>query len=177
MANLREAYAVAARRSLKWSEDHERAIDRIAAAGRCPSVGCALWRARYALDTLSYQSARKALVKHYAIRYPSELNEITQRVVEQALHEHLSPSCETCYGAGELINETRRVACPECFGHRVRRYSDQERSRMMQLSFERVRRLNHKITWLLGEMGNWERMVNSILNDELERFAFLKKSE
>lgn len=192
MANLREAYAVAASQSLKWNDDYERAIDRIAAAGRCPAVGCALYRARYALDALSYQSARKALMRHYAARYPSEMKEIALSVVEQALHEHLSPSCETCLGAGQVVvgnldpsrdssremleshSRELKTTCPECMGHRVRRYSDSERSRMMKLSFERVRKLDHKINWLLGEMGNWERKVNAILNDELERFAFLK---
>jgi predicted RNA-binding Zn-ribbon protein involved in translation (DUF1610 family) len=166
---LREPYAVAARQSLLWNETVEKAIDRIAAAGRCPTIGVELWRAKYALDTLSYLSARRGLMLYFMARYKSEKTETAERVVEQALHEHLSPVCERCMGVGELVTESLRVMCPECLGHRIRRYSDSERSRLMRMSFQQVRVLSHKLTWLMGEMGSWETSVNVIMNQELER--------
>jgi len=177
IANFRESYAVAARQSLAWDDNHERAIDRIAAAGRCPRIGCELWRARYALDAMSYHSARKGLIKVYRERYTSEFESIIEKVVDQALHEHLSPACETCLGSGEVVCGELKVVCPECMGHRVRRYSDSERSRMMQVSYQRSKSLAHKLAWLLNKMGTWEAQVNVIMNNELERFAIPTEGE
>lgn len=169
ISNLREAYAVAGRQSLKWDANHERAIDRIAAAGQAPRVGCDLWKARYSLEAKSYHAAKRGLLKVYAERYKNDAEAIAEKVVDQVLHEHLSPACETCLGSGEVIAGELKATCPECMGHRVRRYSDTERSRMMQLSYQRVKGLAHKLAWMLNKMGTWEVSVNVIMNNELER--------
>lgn len=169
IANLREAYATTAFRSLEWDEEHERAIDRIAAAGMCHPIGINLWRAKFSLDSRSYFSAKGQLIAHFLARYKSESRDIAERVVDQALHEYLSPECPTCRGAKEVIAGSLRQLCQSCSGTGLRRYSDSDRSGHMQLSFARTRVLAAKIRWALDEMGTFDRAVNAQMIIELER--------
>lgn len=169
IANLREAYGAASMQSLQWDETCERAIDRVASAGRCHPVGIELWRARYSLDANSYKAARKHLLRCYLERYKSESPDIAQRVVEQCLHEYLSPSCAVCHGAKEIVAGYLRHACKACEGTGIHRYSDTQRSRIMHLSYGQVKAVAHKITWLLGQMNTWDAAVNAQMNVELER--------
>lgn len=173
IANLREPYAAAARQSLEWDEDYERAIDRIAAAGMCERFGLDLWRARYALDVASYQSARKLLVILFRERYRSEDPGVVEKVVEQCLHEFLSSACIACNGAREIIAGDLRRVCDTCGGTGVRRYSESTRSRMMEISFGKTKMLSHKFQWLLNEMATADVEVNELMNVELERLAKL----
>jgi len=169
MANLREAYAATALASLEMDAERERAVDRVAAAGRAPRLGMDIWRARYQLEGKSYQDALNGLLAHFRARYGAETREMSQRVVDQAFHEFMSDRCKDCNGARELMAGELRVICQTCEGYGVRRYTDFERARAMQLSMQRVKSLTHKLNWLLGEIQSMDNQVNTIISAELER--------
>jgi hypothetical protein len=169
LSNLREAYAATATASLEWSEQRERAIDRVAAAGLAPRLGMDLWRARYQLSLQSFRDAHQGLVQLYQTRYKSETPDMACRLVDEAMSEFLGPACTSCNGAKEMILDHLRIVCKTCDGSGLRRYSDFERARRMQVSLQRVRSINHKLAWLAGEMGSLDKAVNTILAAELER--------
>jgi hypothetical protein len=167
--DLREAYASTALASLEWSEERERAVDRVAAAGRADPLGVLLWKAKYQLESKAYQDAHKTLVAQFRARYCSETAEIADRCVYEALSEFMGPACQDCNGARELIVADLRIECEACNGTGIRRYTDFERARRMEISLSRVRVLSGKLRWLACELGSLDRAVNSVLNEELER--------
>lgn len=169
MANLREAYAATCLASLEMDAERERAVDRVAAAGRCPTLGLNIWKARYQLESKAYKEALGGLQAHYRGRYGADTPETAARVVEQAFHEFLSAMCRDCQGAKELMAGELRVVCQTCEGSGIRRYTDFERARSMQISMQRVRLLGHKLQWTLSEMQSLDNQVNTIISAELER--------
>lgn len=169
MANLREAYAATSLASLEMDAERERAIDRVAAAGRCPTLGVNIWKARYMLESKAYQDALGQLRLHFSDRYRAESLDIAKRIVEQCFHEFLVNACKDCNGAKELMAGELRVICETCEGSGIRRYTDFERARSMKLSMQRVKSLNHKLNWLLGEIQSMDNQVNTIMAAELER--------
>lgn len=169
MTNLREAYASTALASLEWSEERERAIDRVAAAGKCSRLGVDLWKARYMLESKAYQDCSEGLRLHYLNRYKAESQGIAERIVSECLHEFLGPVCLVCSGRRELIAGDLKITCAECDGSGLRRYSDVDRARHMQLSLEYVLVLSRKIGWLMNELFELDRSVNAVLAEELER--------
>ena len=169
MPNLREAIASTALASLEWSEERERAIDRVAASGKVSRLGLDLWKAKYMLEAQAYQDARIALVKAFSDRYKAETEQIAIACVDEALHEYLGPGCKVCLGAKELTVENLRIICNGCDGSGLQRYTDYDRAKHMQLSMGRVRLLAGKLTWLSGELGSLDRGVNAVLAVELER--------
>jgi hypothetical protein len=169
MSNLREAYAATATASLEWSEQRERAIDRVAAAGLAPRLGMDLWRARYQLSLQSFRDTHQGLVQLYQTRYKSESLDMTYKLVDEALSEFLGPACTSCDGKATMVLDQLKITCQTCEGSGLRRYSDFERARRMRISMGRVRSVNHKLAWLAGEMGSLDKAVNTILAAELER--------
>lgn len=169
IANLREAYAATALASLEWSEQRERAVDRVAAAGMAPRLGVDLYRAKYGLNAKAYQDARKALIALFLERYPIETEDIALRCVEQALSEFLSDACSACNGARELIAAELRIECEACQGSGLRLYGDRERAGRMQISLARLRLLAGKLRWLANELGSLDRAVSMVMAHELER--------
>jgi hypothetical protein len=169
MSNLREAYAATATASLEWSEQRERAIDRVAAAGLAPRLGMDLWRARYQLSLQSFRDAHQGLVQLYQTRYKSETTDMACRIVDEALSEFMGPACTSCNGAREMILDQLKIVCTTCEGSGLRRYSNFERARRMQVSMRRVETINGKLAWLAGEMGSLDKAVNTIIAAELER--------
>lgn len=169
MANLREALAATSVASLEWSEERERAVDRVAASGRAPALGVQLWKARYMLEAKAYQDARRGLIRLFLERHPAEKPSIAEKCVDEALSEFLGPACSSCSGARELVTENLRVVCEACGGSGLRRYTDWERASRMQISLQWVRTLSRKLSWLAGELGSLDRAVNSVISDELER--------
>jgi hypothetical protein len=169
VSNLREAYASTALASLEWSEERERAIDRVAAAGRCSRLGVDLWKARYMLESKAYQDAFNGLVAAYLVRYRAESQGIAEKCVSEALHEFLGPVCTVCNGRKVLIAEALKIECDVCHGSGIRLYSDVDRAHAMQLSLGRVRSLNPKLGWLMNELHDLDRAVNSVIAAELER--------
>lgn len=128
-----------------------------------------VWKAKYLLEARAYRDAHKSLVQAFLDRYASETAEIAARCVEEALSEFLGPSCSACNGARELVADDLKVTCESCGGSGIRRYSDFERARRMQMSLQRVRLLSGKLRWLAGELGSLDRAVNAVMSDELER--------
>jgi hypothetical protein len=167
--NLREPYAATALASLEWSEVRERAIDRVAAAGKCSRLGLDLWKARYLLEVKAYQDVSESLRLHYLNKYKAESQGIAERIVSECLHEFLGPVCLVCSGRRELVVGDLKITCAECDGSGLRRYSDIDRARHMQLSLQYVRLLSRKIGWLMGELFDLDRSVNVIMAEELER--------
>jgi len=169
MANLREAYAATALASLEMDAERERAVDRVAAAGRCPTLGLNIWKARYQLEPTAYKDALNGLSTHFRDKYKAESHVIARMLVEQAFHEFMSPQCKTCSGAKHVMTGELKVTCPTCEGYGLRRYTDFERARSMQISMQRVKSLEHKLAWLLREMQSMDNQVNVIISAELER--------
>lgn len=166
---MREAYAVTHHASLEWTEGHERAVDRVAAMGRVERIGANLWRAKYQYDASSYKQAVLELIGMYRQRNPRESSEIVRTVVEQCFREWISGMCPSCLGARELIVGDRRVVCDTCQGSGIRHYSDFERARGMSVSLQRVKSLQRGLTWLAGEIGAIDRLVNTLMCEQLER--------
>ena len=169
MTNLRTAYGATAMASLEWTEERERAIDRVAAAGRAAPLGLLIWKARYQLESKAYQAAIKLLTTRYLEHYRAESPETAGKAVEQCFSEFMGPACSGCNGAKELVSENLRVVCPTCQGSGIRRYSDTERSGRMKLSYGLTKHLAHKMSWLMCEIGSLEKGVNAVLAWELER--------
>lgn len=169
MSNLREALSSTAMASLEWSEERERAIDRIAASGKAPTLGVLIWKARYMLESRAYQDARSQLVRLFLTRYTYESPSIAEKCVDEALHEFMGPACQRCSGARELVSGDLRVECPDCHGSGLRRYTDWERAARMGMSMHRAVTLSRKLRWIAEEMQSLDRAVNSVLCHELER--------
>lgn len=169
MVNLREALAVTSLASLEWSAERERAIDRVAASGKCPPLGLSLWKARYMLEAAAYRNARDGLFKLCRDRYTREKPEILVKLVDQSLHEWLSSACAECNGATEVMAGDLRVICSVCRGSGVKRYSDEERARAMGLSYALVKFNSPRFGWLIEQMSALDRAVNEQMNIELER--------
>src|SRR5574337_251480 len=114
IANLRESYAAAALASLEWSPERERAIDRIAAAGKADKLGIEIWRCKYSLESKAYRNAARMLQARFQERYRSEMPFIAEACTLEALGEFLGPACSMCNGARELITESLKVICETC---------------------------------------------------------------
>lgn len=168
MSNLREAYAGTALASLEWSELRERAVDRVAAAGKADPFGIKLWRAKYLLESSAYLALQKELLTIYQNRYRDNAT-VSQALVQQALHEFLAPACRDCAGRGEMLFDERLIVCETCKGSKIHRYSDEERARTMNISYAVTKKSQHKIRWVLEFMGTHDRKVNGVLSYELER--------
>lgn len=169
MADLREAYSATALASLEWSEERERAIDRVCASGKASPLGVNLWKARYMLESAAYESSKKGLIALYLERYRREEPRVVAAVIDQCLHEYLSPFCSTCNGAREMMVGELKAVCASCQGSGIRRYTDEERAGMMKVSYGLTKRLAHKFKWLMGEMHGMDRDVNVVLAEQLER--------
>jgi hypothetical protein len=167
--NLREAYANTHHASLEWSEERERAIDRVAAAGRCSRIGMDLWKARYMLESQSYQDCAGSLLLQFQARYKAESQTIARKCVDEALHEFLGPECAMCSGAGEIMAGELKVTCHVCEGSKLRLYTDIDRARHMELSLGMVRKLAGKLAWLMRQMHDMDRAVSAVMAWELER--------
>ena len=170
MSNLREAFSSTHHANLGWQE-HEAAIDRVAAAGRAERIGVCLWKARYMLEAWAYQESNNLLLKRFISRYKAEDAGVAQKIVSQALQEFLLSFCSTCLGAKELIDDDLKIICEDCGGSGVKRYTDRERARSMQMSLQRYRSVSHKLAWVQRLINEEESRVNYVLNVELERFS------
>ena len=166
---MRELYAATHHASLQWTEDHERAIDRVAAMGRVELIGANLWRAKYQYDSRAYKSAIGELVIIYRARNPRENPDVARKVVEQCLSEWVGSMCSDCLGAREIMVADKRVVCDACKGSGIRHYRDFERAQAMSLSLSRVKTLQRGLTWMAGEIGGIDRLVNTLMSVELER--------
>ena len=100
--------------------------------------------------------------------HEAELNCL--KVATQALEEYLRNYCKTCRGAKELIVGDRRITCDVCLGYGIRRWTDFERARAMQVSLNRAKTLQRHIGWAVGLMLTMDRKVNDQMNDKLGRW-------
>ncbi len=169
LSHLKEALAGTAYASLEWSDERERAIDRVAASGKVDPLGILIWKAKYLLEAQAYKDAISGLTQRYRERYKPEMPGMAQKLVEQALSEFLGPGCRTCDGTAERVIEGLKVLCPTCNGSALKRYSDEERSGRMQLSIALIKRMSSRMSWLAGELGALDREVGRLLAIELER--------
>jgi predicted RNA-binding Zn-ribbon protein involved in translation (DUF1610 family) len=166
---LKEAYAGTGFASLEWTDEWERAIDKVAASGKIDPLGVLIWKAKYLLEAKAYQDAITGLTARYRHRYKPELPGMAQKLVEQALSEFLGPVCQTCQGTASRMLEGLKVMCPTCGGTTLKRYTDEERSGRMQLSLGLVKRMSSRLSWLAGELGGLDREVGRLMAIELER--------
>jgi hypothetical protein len=164
--NLREAATTIQYASLEWSE-HERAVDRVAACGKADALGVAIWKAKYGLESACYHAAVKGLTKAYLARYKREGQPLAEMLCEQVLSEFIAQFCVACQGRRELVIDDRMQACTACAGSGVRRYTDEQRARMMRISHARVLVMAHKIRWVHDLISRLDGEVNVILTKEL----------
>lgn len=158
--NLREGFSSTHHASLKWSPDHERAIDKVAASGLCDALGVLLWKAKYMLESPAFKDADKILKERVKEKFPKEAGLICDKLVEQSLREYLSDRCRSCHGAKEMIVEQRRIVCEVCSGFGIRRYTDFERARAMSLSLGRVKTLQRHFGWTCNLIFTLDEQVN-----------------
>lgn len=168
--NLRESYASTHHASLKWSPDHERAIDKVAASGRCDELGILLWKLKYMSESWALKKTREELIKRHLERFKHEVDTLRSLVIDQCLHEYLSDKCQWCKGAKEMIVNERRVVCDACQGHGIRKYSDVDRARYMKQSLGRVKTLQRQFTYIHETIGTLDRSVNQMMAYQLGRF-------
>ncbi len=169
--NLRESFASTHHANLGWNPDHERAIDKVAAAGLCDELGVLLWKAKYMSESWAYKKARTILLNTHSERFKNEARAIVDAVVDQCLHEYLSDMCQWCKGAKEVMAGDRRVICDGCQGHGIRRYTDNERARSMKLALGRVRVIQRQFRFLTELIGTQDGAVNKQLSFYLERVS------
>jgi hypothetical protein len=175
IANLRPSYGATVLAHLDWS-DHEleRAIDRVAAAGKVSPLGLLIWKAAYCHESTARTELERALMKRYRSRY-LDGPILGKKFVEQAVIEYLSPECLLCQGKKEVLHDNRLVSCPTCSGSGLKRYSDAERATRMELSWSMTKHSAHKIGWILNLIRTEDSRVNYQMNVELERFDLKQK--
>lgn len=167
--NLREGFSSTHHASLKWSPDHERAIDKVAASGLCDSLGVLLWKAKYMLESDAYRVAQRELEVRLKEKFKREANLVCDLLAEQSLREYISDACRVCNGAKEMIVDKRRIVCEVCSGFGIRRYTDFERARAMSLSLGRVKTLERHFGWTINLIQTLDDQVNGALVYFLER--------
>lgn len=169
MSDLRQAYASTALAGLGWDENMEKAIDRVAAAGRATAFGVSLWRAKYQLESTAYREVVAEALAMFRKRYSADPDELSAALVDQALREYLVPSCRACSGSGETSSRDLRVVCPTCSGSKVHNFTDMERCESMRISYAMAKHAAFKIVWLLGVLEHEDRIMNREMNLQLER--------
>ena len=146
--------------SLKESETHESNVTRLTAfAVSTDAIAGPLWRVKYDLDS----SVLGELVGTLARLYGT-----TVRLAELSLHEHLSSSCESCQGRGQLKDGRAVVIeCKTCAGTGIRRHSDRSRAHYLQTSMAQARRHAKTLTKLASALGAADKLLNARMSDKL----------
>ena len=150
--------------TLESSDHHEMPVDRLAAFSRAERLGTLLWRLKWGHDATSFQPAVEGLSEATGQR-----SALGVRLCGMLVWEWLNPNCENCKGARELIAGERRIVCPKCEGLGIKRYSDRERARYMNMSLEKWRKLSGKVKPVVEVLTKAERQVSARMHLELER--------
>lgn len=151
-------------KDLEWQE-HEKAVDRIAASGLSNALGSVLTRLKHNSDAQAYPVALELLRK----RLKGSRN-MAYAVAKQALYEWLYDKCLKCAGRGAIRLENNvTLTCPECAGVQVRRFTDAERALSLGISLE-IYRLKHgkKIGELVAEIESAVRLYSADLKYKLK---------
>lgn len=120
-------------------------------------------------ESKAYEEALQSLLTAFRARYGAEAADVAARVVAQGFNEFLFPFCSQCLGAKEAVIEKLKVVCPTCQGLGLKRFSDFERARSMQLSYGLTKRLAHKIRWVYDKAAALDALVNVQMGEQLER--------
>lgn len=170
MPNLRESYAATELQSHAHSDLRETPIDRIAAAGLCNPQGVNLWKAKFNHDSRAFMALSAWLFYHCQSRYKGATPDTLRRAVQQSLKESLSSLlCLPCNGAGGLLIDQKWEICPKCEGTSVKRWSDLDRARSMQVSMKSAENMKHKIAYISRKISELDHEVNREMNRQLER--------
>lgn len=134
------------------TQEYESAIDRVGALARATKLGSALWRYGYAGDETALKTAYNALLKKAqrrvrVYRHHKEFG-LLERVVAMVLLEWKHQGCLTCKGAGQLVDDDRKlkISCATCGGSGKRRYSDGERISALNIDPFTYRKWEKNIT-------------------------------
>lgn len=139
--------------------------DRIAALAGASHLGSALWRLKYSNDPAVYHRAILLLAK----RMSWKRSDVLQRLCELAIREWLLGMCMDCKGAKELIAGDLKVTCPACKGVGVKRYSDRERERFMEIPARSWEKWEKKYQAVQSAMTGEDIRVNTVVSIRLER--------
>jgi hypothetical protein len=170
MNNLRYAYAATSHAGLGWDETQEKAVDRVAAAGRASYLQANIWKACYLAEDRATLAAVRGLTHAYLARYKNDNAGIALKIVAQALHEYIYRQCKTCSGRGEMRGALLVKVCEACSGTGIHRFDDDaDRARRMGVSKRQAELCGHKISWVYKRISEEDSDMNRIMIDELER--------
>lgn len=162
---MRKAYVATDRANLDWSPICERPIDRVAAAAAAGEK-LDIWKSKYGQDRSAYERLRGLVARVVASKWPREKH--TEKIVDQALAEYLSPECQVCHG-NEVVDYLRGRVCSGCKGTKLQVYTDEKRGRMMKVGMGTTRMVSHKVSYVVGWLTHNDSRVNAIINQSLER--------
>jgi hypothetical protein len=139
-------------------------------------IGAELWRLKYGRDAHSFTRAAWAIVRMTEPWFRKKKGILKSRIrmaiVRQALREYLDPQCSLCRGAGECKNEANGllIVCPQCGGHKVRRYTDDERAKALDSTVEEYRkRYASKLAHISGIISHADLVVGREIIKQLEK--------
>jgi hypothetical protein len=132
------------------------------------TLGILIWCAKYIGESRARTQLFKEVLKLYRERY-RDRQEIAEVLVSQAMTEFLSPHCIICRGAKEILRSNRIIECPGCNGIGIRKYSDTERAKAMQINLGITQRCAGKIGWVVNKLTTEDRLVNWEMAQQLER--------
>lgn len=146
--------------SLLESETHESNVTRLTAFSiAADAIAGPLWRVAYAQDS----SVMGELISTLAQLYGT-----TAQLAELALHEHLSSSCESCQGRGQLKDgRSVVIECKTCAGSGLRRFSDRSRAHYLQTSMAQARKHAKTLTKLASALGAADKRLNAKMGAKL----------
>lgn len=125
--------------------------------------------ARYGLQSQAFRDAVTGLVIEYLGRYKREDKGLVEKMAHQLLSEYIAQFCVACRGTGEVMHNDLKTRCSVCWSSGVRKYTDEERARMMQISYARIKQMRFKFQWLYDYISSADRRVNDVMVRELER--------
>lgn len=128
---MRESLASAVGSSnLEVDPDYERHADRLAAMAFGPRLGSILLRYRDG-NQKKWRGEVVAMLAHKVIRKHRLNAQLSIKIASCALDEWDSPQCKSCRGAREIMGPELKIVCPDCGGSGIRRYSDDERRKVI----------------------------------------------
>jgi hypothetical protein len=150
-------------------------LGQLGGRGTPSIIGAELWRLKYGRDPHSFTRAAWAIVRISEPWFRRKKGILKARIrfaiVRQALREYLDPQCSLCRGAGECKDEANGllIVCPQCDGHKVRRYTDDERALALGVPVdEYLKRYASKLAYIAGIISHADLIVGREIIKQLK---------
>lgn len=172
---LKEVVSTSLHSSHMEPREHECAIDRVGALARAGKLSARLWAWKFGGDPSAGMDALNVLVriaaKRLKIRNVGDGGKddytTLRRACEHALLEWFRPQCSYCHGAGEMVAHDLKVVCHACGGSKVRRYTDGDRLRALNLDSMGI--WSEHMTTIISIITHHEGRACATVRRELER--------